>query len=117
MDVTIFVHLVGAGALFVLIPRTFVDLWTGKREVLRTRALQIGGLFLVQVGSGSALALASDTANILAYCSNMGLYIALVAVAEAALYGALTRTAFPMQSAYAMVAVALVVMTGTVIAL
>lgn len=115
--IMLFAHLVGAGALFGLSAWTFTDLWTGRREVLRARAFEIGVLSLVQIGSGSALALASGTESALVYCSKMGLYLTLVVVVEAALYNALARQGFPLRPAFGMAGLALAVMAGTVLAL
>src|SRR3989339_1050683 len=97
MNILLFIHLVGAGALFVLSLWTFIDLWSGKREVFRARAFQIGGLFFVQVASGSALTLSDQAPSVVAYCSKMGLYLGVVAVIEGMLFEALTRTAFPLR--------------------
>lgn len=117
MESLLFAHLIGAGALLGLSAWALTDLWIGRQNVLRTRALQIGVLSLVQIGSGSALALASGTESVLAYCSKMGLYITLVAVVEGALYGALARSTFPLRPAFGMAALACVVVTGTALAL
>lgn len=113
----LFIHLVGAGAFFTLSVWAFADIWIGRRDVLRMRALEIGGLFLLEVGSGSALALASGTESALVYCSKMGLYITLALVVEAAIYGTLAREEFPLRPAFGMAAVAFAVVGSTALAL
>jgi len=117
MDILLFTHIVGAMALFGLGAWALADVWTGRTAVLKTRALQIGGLFLLQVASGSALALADQAPSVVAYCSKMGLYLGTVAVIESVLLGALTRTSFPLVPVTVIAGLSLFVIGGTTMAL